>query len=262
MSDFPTDHRGRPIDFGKTASDYERHRPGFPASMYGRLRDRGWIAPGMRGLDLGTGTGSLALGLAAEGLELVALDPAPELLAVARRRASELGLSLSFVQGKAESSGFEAASFDLVSAGQCWWWFDADAALVEARRILRPGGRLLIANFCYIPSPGSVAARTEQLILAHNPGWPKAGESGIFEEQLRDLDRGAFAHVESFSYVEPVRFSHESWRGRMRACNGVGAALAPAQVEAFDGELAQLLALEFPGELLVPHRVFVATAVR
>lgn len=43
-------------------------------------------------------------------------------------------------------------------------------------------------------------------------------------------------------YDEPVRYTRESWRGRMFACRGVGATLAPEQVQRFDSELAQLLA--------------------
>jgi len=255
----PTDHQHRPIDFGRTAADYERHRPGFPSSMFARLARLGWIRPGARALDLGTGTGSLALGLAGHGLSVAGLDPSTALLEVARRRAAEAGLALELREGTAEDTGAAAASLDLVTAGQCWWWFDADAALVEIRRILRADGRLIIASFCYLPVRDSVAERTERLILRHNPGWPKAGESGVFEEQLRDLDRHRFGDVESFSYVEPVRFDHEAWRGRIRACNGVGASLGADAVDAFDRELADLLARDFPGELMVPHRVFVVS---
>jgi SAM-dependent methyltransferase len=249
----------RPVDFGRTAADYDRYRLGFPDSFYERLGALGWIAPGLRVLDVGTGTGALALGLAARGLDVVGLDPSPELLDVARRRAGELGLDVPFVEGTAEATGMEPASFDLVTAAHCWWWFDGPRAVAEARRVLRPGGRLLMANFSYLPTPGSVPEATERLVLAHNPGWTKAGESGIHEEQIRDLDAGGLLDVQSFSYVEPATFTHEAWRGRMRACSGVGAALPPADVEAFDRDLAAMLAERFPEELAVPHRVFVAT---
>lgn len=253
------DHHGRSIDFGRTASDYDRHRPGFPASFFDRLRERGWIGAGMKALDLGTGTGSLALGLAARGLRVVGLDRSSQLLDVARRRAGELGLDVDFAEGVAEDTGLAPSSFDLVTAGQCWWWFEPDAAIAEAKRVLTPGGRLLIANFSYLPLPGSVPVRTEQLVLQHNPGWTMAGSNGLYPSQVDALDLSGLVGVESFSYVEVVGFDHEGWRGRMRACNGVGAALGPAQVEDFDRDLAQLLVAEFPEELAVPHRVFVAS---
>ena len=258
-SEHPIDHRGRPIDFGKTARDYDRYRPGFPASMYERLLALGWIRSEQKALDLGTGTGSLALGLAERGLDVVGLDPSSALLEVARRRAAERDLAVHWVEGTAEDTGLEAASFELVTAGQCWWWFDARRALTEIARVLRPGGRLLIANFSYLPSPESVAGRTEDLILEHNPGWPMAAQSGVYGSQLHDLDVGGFENIQSFSYTESVSFTHEAWRGRIRACNGVGASLTPTQVETFDRDLSSLLEREFPGELEIPHRVFVAS---
>ncbi len=255
------DHAGRVVDFGSTATDYDEYRPGFPDSFFARVASRGWLAQGLRALDLGTGTGSLALGLASAGLDVIGLDPSRTLLDVARRRARAANLEVRFVEGVAEATGMSDASFDLVTAGQCWWWFDEAAAMAEVRRVLAHSGRLMIANFCYVPLPGQVAERTEDLVIAHNPGWTKARETGVFPSQVEALDRAGMIDVESFCYVEPVRFSHGRWRGRMRACNGIGATLAPEAVAAFDHELAGLLAREFPGELTIPHRVFVATGV-
>lgn len=257
----PQDHEGRTIDFGRTAADYESHRPGFPDSFFDRLQTEGWISAGQRVLDLGTGTGSLALGFAARGLEATGIDIAPALLDVARRVAFDRDLSARFIQGRAEATAQEDASFDLVVAGQCWWWFDADAAIREARRVLVAGGRLLICTFSYVALPGNVAGRTEELILRHNPGWTKAGWPGVHPEQVADLDRGGFQHVESFSYMVDTTFSHLGWRGRIRTCNGVGSALKAEQVERFDAELAELLGREFPGELQVPHRIFAASGI-
>jgi ubiquinone/menaquinone biosynthesis C-methylase UbiE len=216
----------------------------------------------MQALDLGTGTGSLAIGLAGQGLEVTGLDIAPELLEVARQRADQTGLEATFVVGQAEGTGFADSTFDLVTAGQCWWWFDTDRAAAEATRILRPGGRLLIAAFSYLSLPGNVAQRTEDLILEHNPGWPKAGWRGIHPEQVRQLDENGFTQVESFSYVVDETFSHGAWRGRIRTCNGVGSALDDVDVERFDGELAARLETEFPGDITVPHRVFATSGIK
>lgn len=256
------DHEGRTIDFGRTAADYARHRPGFPDSFFDRLSSLGWIAGGQRVLDVGTGTGSLALGFAVRGLRVTGLDIAPELLEIARSAAARQDLAAHFVEGRAEATGLDDASFDVVSAGQCWWWFDADSVTREAGRVLAPGGRLLICNFSYVVLPGTVTGRTEDLILEHNPGWPRAGWRGVHPEQVEALDRGGFVEVESFSYVTDMTFTHAGWRGRMRTCNGVGAALSAAQVERFDAELAELLSRDFPAELTVPHRVFATSGIR
>jgi len=262
MAAGPRDHEGRVIDFGRAAGDYDRYRPGFPESFFDHLDQKGWIAPGLRALDLGTGTGSLALGFAARGVVATGLDIAPDLLDVARRTATAHGLAAEFVEGSAEDTGLPGRSFDLVSAGQCWWWFDSDRAAQEAVRLLVSGGRLLICDFSYLPLPGNVCALSEKLVLEHNPGWPRAGWRGVHPEQVQALDVAGFRDVESFSYTVGLPFTHEEWRGRMRTCNGVGSALEPEQVERFDRDLAKLLAQEFPGELSVPHRVFATSGVK
>ncbi len=213
-------------------------------------------------MDLGTGTGSVALGLAARGLDVTGLDIAPQLLDAARRSAASQGLTARFVEGRAEATGLGDGSFELVSAGQCWWWFDTDQAIREVRRLLTPGGRLLICSFSYLALPGNVADRTEELILRHNPSWPKAGWRGVHPEQVQALDLGGFGQVESFSYVTDVGFDAAGWRGRMRTCNGVGSAMGPDEIDRFDRDLAELLAAEFPGEFAVAHRVFAASGIR
>ncbi len=255
------DHEGRTIDFGRAAVDYDRFRPGFPDGFFDRLLEDGWITPGQTVLDLGTGTGTLALGFAARGMDAIGLDIAPDLLEAAQRTALDRGLNARFVEGRAEETGQPGAAYDVVSAGQCWWWFDESAAIAEVQRVLKPGGRLIIAAFSYLPLPGTVAGRTEDLILEHNPGWPKAGWRGVHPEQIEAMDRSGFTDIESFSYVIEVPFVHEAWRGRMRTCNGVGSALETKEVERFDRDLASLLSDEFPGGLSIPHRVFAASGV-
>jgi ubiquinone/menaquinone biosynthesis C-methylase UbiE len=259
--DRPIDHAGRTIDFGRTVADYERHRPGFPDAFFSVLAARGWVESGQRALDLGTGTGSVAIGLAEAGLDVIGLDISSELLDGARHAANSRSLDMRFVEGSAEATGQEDDSFDVVTAGQCWWWFDSDAAAKEAKRVLRPGGRLIICDFSYLPLGGNVSEKTEQLILRHNPGWTKAGGTRIHPEQVSALDRGGYGSVESFSYLVDIPFTHEAWRGRIRTCNGVGSALRDDEVELFDADLAELLTLEFPGELSIPHRIFATSGL-
>ena len=53
--------------------------------------------------------------------------------------------------------------------------FRSGAAAAEAYRVIRPGGRLVIAHFDWIAVPGNVVEATEQLIIKHHPKWALAG---------------------------------------------------------------------------------------
>ncbi len=63
----------------------------------------------------------------------------------------------------------------------------------------------------------------------------------------------------SFAFEIEVPYTHEAWRGRMRACNGV-IALGPRRVAEHDAALALVLAERFPEPLLLRHEVFALTA--
>jgi SAM-dependent methyltransferase len=250
------------IDFGRHSEDYATYRPGLPASFYERIDA---IAPirGSRSLDLATGPGTIALELGSLGGMVVGIDVSAEQIATATRVASERNLSknVRFEVATAEDTGLEANSFDLVTAGQCWHWFDNDAALAEALRVLRPGGVLAIVHYSYLAEHSPVARDTEELVMQFNPSWTMAGWTGIFPERIDEVIRGGFRLVEVFCYHHNEEFSHDRWRGRMRTCNGVGSGgLSPADVLRFDDALTALLRERHPEPMVVEHRVWCVVA--
>jgi hypothetical protein len=104
----------------------------------------------------------------------------------------------------------------------------------------------------------------EKLVLKHAPDWPMTGFNGLFPSQVDELDSAGFDLIECFAFDYDQEFTHESWRGRLRTCNGVGSGkLTAAQVERFDEELAaQLVELGLPERFTVKHRVWGVLARR
>jgi SAM-dependent methyltransferase len=246
-----------PVDFGRTAEDYGRYRAGFPDTLFDRLAAMGIGLSGQRVLDLGTGTGAMARGFARRGCTVTGLDPAQALMEEAERLDAEAGVNVEYVVGRAEDTGLPTGTFDIVSAGQCWHWFERGKAAREALRLLRPAGRLVIAHYDWIPLPGNVVEATEALIRHYNPDWRLHGGTGIYPAWPTDVAIAGFQDIETFSFDEPALYSHEAWRGRIRASAGVAASLPPDRVEAFDRDLRSCLAARFPDDPLVaPHRAF------
>ncbi|MFZ0889235.1 MAG: hypothetical protein WA005_12340, partial [Candidatus Binataceae bacterium] len=136
-------------------------------------------------------------------------------------------------------------------------WFDRAGAAAQARRALIAAGRLLIAHFDWIPLAGNVLEATERLIEAHNPNWKFGGGTGLYPRWLTDVALAGFKAIETFSVDLDVPYSHQAWRGRVRASAGVGASLSAERITQFDRELAKMLRDRFPEDpLAVPHRLF------
>lgn len=251
-------------NFGKAAEDYSAFRAGFPESIFARLAVFDIGSPGQVVVDLGTGTGTLARGFAQRGCDVTGIDPDPRMIAAAKTLDEQQGLRVRYVEATAESTGIDGNSVDIVTAGQCWHWFDRPRAIAEATRILRSNGKLVIAHFDWLPLEGNVVAATERLITRHNPDWHLGGGMGMHPQWLPELSEAGLENLETFSYDVDVEYTPDGWRGRIRASAGV-AALDSTQVDEFDDELRRLLDERFPGSTMgVPHRVFaiVGQAVR
>ena len=251
------------VDFGQTASDYARYRAGFPDSFFTKLENLGVPVRGARAVDLGTGTGAVARELAVRGAStVVGVDPAEAITREAQVLDKAAGVHVKYVNSTAESTGLPSSAFDLVIAGQCWWWFESASAVREASRILIPGGHLVIASLDWLPPPGSIPAATERLIRKANPRWTLYGGNGRHPGWIEEVRQGGFSEVRTFEYDLQIPYTPVAWRGRIRASAGIGATLAPDEVEGFDRAHARLLAEQFPGDPLnVPHRVYAVVAL-
>jgi len=149
----------------QVAAHWGRRAPGFDAgcghSIHTPAERAAWdrifdlVLPGHRpldALDAGCGTGFLSFELAARGHLVTGVDFAPAMLAEARRKAVERAVSVRFEEADAEHLPFPGASFDLaISRHVLWTLPHPEAAIDEWIRVLRPGGRLVVADGQFDP---------------------------------------------------------------------------------------------------------------
>jgi ubiquinone/menaquinone biosynthesis C-methylase UbiE len=292
MHGLPAHDGDRIIDWGKTSGDYSIYRPGPPAGFYARLAALGVGLPGQRILDLGTGTGVVARQFAQQGAHASGIDISEEQIAAARqlaaedlraaateparlppaavselfnalleKRASPLafqagagGGHAEFLVARAECLPWQGPTFDMAIANQAWLYFDTAKTIRELRRVLKPGGWLVTSHFSWLPRLDEVARASEALVLEFNPKWSAADWSGRIPPCPEWAEK-IFDVRAMFYFDEPIPFTHESWRGRIRACRGIGASLSLGEVAAFDAAHAALLARIAPDPFTVLHRI-------
>jgi len=98
-------------------------------------------------LDVGCGTGFLALELAARGHRVAGVDFAPAMVALGRRKAAERGAAIRIEEADAERLPFPSGSFDLAISRHLFWTLPhPEAAIDEWTRVLRSGGRLVVVD--------------------------------------------------------------------------------------------------------------------
>jgi ubiquinone/menaquinone biosynthesis C-methylase UbiE len=146
----------------KEAPRYDRQISFFERILFGGCRE--WVCSQAEGevLELAAGT-ARNLPFYPKGIKLIAVELSPEMLAIARRRAEQLSHDVELRLGDVQDLDFRDESFDTVvcTLGLCTIP-DPRRAVAEARRVLRPDGRLLLLE--HVRSP-STAVRAVQRML-------------------------------------------------------------------------------------------------
>lgn len=126
--------------FSRGAKDYAEARPMYPDALFAHLAG---LAPGCGAAwDCATGNGQAALGLARHFAHVEATDASEQQVAHAMPAPN-----VCYSVQPAESTDFLAASFDAVCVAQALHWFDVERFYAEARRVLKPGGLLLVVGY-------------------------------------------------------------------------------------------------------------------
>lgn len=241
---------GKAFDWGRTSGDYAKYRDIYPEEFYRRIIDRGLCRDGQRVLDLGTGTGVLPRNLYKHGAKWTGTDISTEQIEQAKLLSH--GMDIDYYVLSSEEIDFPDESFDVITACQCFWYFDHNILMPKIYRMLKPGGMLLLLYMAWLPNEDNIAGDSEKLVLKYNPSWSGAGETKHpidIPQCYNDHFRLEF-HEE---YYLPVRFTRESWNGRMKACRGVGASMSAEEINKWEQEHIRLLRDIAPDEFDILH---------
>lgn len=131
--------------WNEQADSFEKnHDTEKPEEWCRHLSEMLQFCPGGDVLDVGTGTGFLALLLARQGYRAAGVDLAGELIELAKKKARAQGLSINFQKAPCEDLPFPDDSFDaVVNCRMMWSLTEPVLALKEWRRVLKPGGMVL-----------------------------------------------------------------------------------------------------------------------
>lgn len=188
------------------AEDYERYRPYFHPLVFSRALHLTGETRVEVALDVGCGTGQSTRAMATVSRYVVGVDTSAAMLRQARLHG------LTCLQASAERLPVADASVDLVGVGLAFHWFDRDAVLREARRVLKPRGWLLVFNswFAGTMQGNDDFAEWQRAYLQRFPAPPRHSQPidarVLHATGLREVANEDFTHRHAFTRAELVGY--------------------------------------------------------
>jgi ubiquinone/menaquinone biosynthesis C-methylase UbiE len=248
--------------FRGTAPYYARYRPEYPDEFYIFLAKRFSFDGSQRVLDLGCGTGQIALPIAALVGQVVGVDPDPGMLDEARRLAVDAGVSIDFRLGDSFTlSAMELGTFDLVTMGASFHWMDREATLKTLDRMVTARGGVVVASGGHDPS-GAPPPWTEAITRVRQKwlGPERRAGSGTYShpvERHKDVLAGStFSEVEEVVFHRRLDRDLESVVGLQFSLSYSSPALLGENLSAFEDELRRVLMAENPSGIFTEHLKF------
>ena len=241
---------GTAFDWGKTSSDYAKFRDIYPQEFYDKMINHGLCIHGQAVLDVGTGTGVIPRNMYPYGAKWIGTDISENQIEQAKILSKDM--NIDYYALPTENINFPDCSFDVITACQCFWYFDHEQIMPKFFHMLKPEGRLLVLYMAWLPFEDKIAGASEKLVLKYSPKWSGAGEK-MHPILIPDCYKEKFRLVYHEEYPLKVHFTRESWNGRMKTCRGIGASLGKEEILAWEQEHKKLIGEIAPAEFDILH---------
>jgi ubiquinone/menaquinone biosynthesis C-methylase UbiE len=140
-----------PDSFAGTVAYYDRYRLAYPQRLIARVAGLAGLKAGDAVLDLGCGTGMLAIPFARTGMAVTAMDPEPDMLAAAQASAHAAGVTTTWIKGGSRDLASGMGPFRLAVLGRSFHWMDRAATLAALDEIVTPEGGVALFHDAHPP---------------------------------------------------------------------------------------------------------------
>lgn len=182
--------------FDRVAEAYDAVRSGYPASLVDHALERGGLGAGSRVLEVGCGTGKLTELLVERGLRVDAVDPGPNMIAMARRRVGQAD-AVTFHLGRFEDVDLPEQPFEAVFSATAFHWVDPAVGWAKAASALKVGGLIALLSHLNVTEEQTAALQDEFVALLHEhvpevaAGWQPFLERDDLLAGARERDGNA-----------------------------------------------------------------------
>jgi ubiquinone/menaquinone biosynthesis C-methylase UbiE len=183
--------------FRTAVTYYDRYRLDYPQRLLARLRELAGLKPGDPVLDLGAGTGMLAIGFAKLGMTVTAMDPEPDMLAAAAGRAKAAGVAVDLAAGGSADLRPGMGPYRLVTIGRSFHWMDRSATLAMLDKLIMPGGGVALFHDAHPPVEENAWFRT---LCAVQDRFGRSAASHIAERSMMK-QKGGHRRYEPFLFA-------------------------------------------------------------
>lgn len=239
-----------PNRFQSTVPFYSRYRPPYPQRLIERVVAFLGLEPGDAVMDLGCGSGPLAVAFARLGLKVTGVDPEPAMLDAARAAAREAGVELDLRQGSSFDWPEAIGPFRMVTMGRAFHWMDRKATLEALDRLVTDDGAVVLFDDEH---PRTVENRWRKELTELADRYGRGELSHIVERRSPDYRRhesflldSAFPVLDGMSVIARRELSADDVVGLAFSLSTCSLAKLGDRAAEFEAELRREMAVLSP----------------